>query len=142
MTKLARESYILIGLCLADLISTLCVLSSGDAIEGNPIMSAFLALGVVPFIFAKAALVALPLIILEWARRRSPQFVSSMLRLTIVLYLGFYGAGVWRLNSVNPMERPADRLTDAKIEWAAATPTPTELTEARVAMQQRTAQLP
>jgi hypothetical protein len=142
MRKLSRESYILIGLCIADLISTLWLLAGGDAVEGNPIMNAVLSAGVAPFVMAKFAFVAVPLAIFEWARRRRPEFVLAMLRVTIVLYVSVYGAGVWRLNRSSPEERAQSAALEATAAWAAAIPTPEELGEARLRRLSRTAQLP
>jgi hypothetical protein len=131
MKTLARESFVLVGLCVADLASTLWLVSRGAAVEGNPAMGAFLSIGVVPFIAAKIALVALPLGILEWARRRQPEFVNSMLRLTIVLYIGVYGAGVWRLNADKARLAHADSTYEAAIEREAAIPVLVKLHETR-----------
>ena len=101
--KIAPESYVLAGVCLLDLLTTLFWVSYRDAAEGNPIMAFYLHHGGTPaFIAAKVVLCAPPLFIAEWARRMRPRFVRSMLRLGIIAYLALYGAGVAQLNQEPP----------------------------------------
>ena len=97
--KLARESWALAVICTVDLITTIYLVQNHGAAEANPVMRYFLELGYVAFIIAKAFMFVIPLAILEWARRRQPAFVRGMLRVGIVLYLGSYGAVVWRINA-------------------------------------------
>jgi hypothetical protein len=97
--RIAFESYILAAICLLDLATTVFWVSYRNASEGNPLMDWYLRSGGTPaFIAVKVVLCALPLFIAEWARRTSPKFVHSMLRLGIVAYIGLYGLGVIHVN--------------------------------------------
>ncbi len=96
--RLARESWILIVICLADLVTTLWLVSRYGASEGNGLMRYYLGMGTLPFIFAKFVMFGAPLLVLEWARRHRPAFVRNMMRCAILLYVGMYGVGVWRIN--------------------------------------------
>jgi hypothetical protein len=87
---LARESILLIGICTADLASTLLLLSSGAAVEGNPLMGFYLRYGIGTFVMVKLSLIFLPIFIAEWGKRYKPRFVRNMLRATIAAYLGMY----------------------------------------------------
>ncbi len=109
---ISRESLLLATICVADLITTLWFVRDGNAMEANPIMRHYLELGIWPFVVAKSAMVLGPLVILEWARTRRPRFVTSMLRLGILLYLGSYGAVVWRINQPDQYDNmtPAQRV--------------------------------
>jgi hypothetical protein len=131
MARVSREGYVILGLCLVDLVLTLWLLSNGAITEGNPLMAGFLSLGVVPFIGAKIATMAMPLVVLEWARRQRPEFGSMMLRLTIVLYICCYSAGVCRLNASALGARSDDRWQHEITRWAAERPTRAEIAAAR-----------
>ena len=84
-----RESLFLIGICTADLISTLLLLGKGAA-EGNPLMGFYLRYGIGTFVMVKLSLIFLPIFIAEWGKRYKPRFVRNMLRATIATYLGMY----------------------------------------------------
>ena len=87
---LTRESIFLIGICTADLASTLLLISSGGAVEGNPIMAFYLRYGIGTFVMVKLSLVFLPIFVAEWGKQYKPRFVRLMLRATIATYLGMY----------------------------------------------------
>lgn len=87
---LTKESLILIGICIVDLVSTLFLLNTRAALEGNPLMAFYLSYGIGAFIMAKLTLVVLPVFIVEWSRQFRPKFVRSMLRAAIVAYLAAY----------------------------------------------------
>ncbi len=108
--KLARESWVLIAICLADLVSTLVFVHAHGAQEANPIMQPFLLMGVIPFILAKSVFVFGPLYVMEWARRRRPKFVLCMMRVCIALYVSSYGAVVYRINSPGPDHMSANEM--------------------------------
>jgi hypothetical protein len=97
--KLARETWILSAICILDLTTTIWLVSHHGAREGNQVMSYFLDLGYIPFALAKLLMCLAPLALLEWARRRNPKFVLKMLRCGIVLYLGIYCVGVYKINA-------------------------------------------
>lgn len=101
--KLAKESWILIVICIADLIITLALLTKG-AVEANPWMKSYLEMGVGYFILIKVMFVIGPIAILEWARRHRPQFVKQMSRLAIAAYLASYFSFMVRYNVI-PISR-------------------------------------
>lgn len=90
MMTLTRESLLLIGICTADLASTLFLLQNGIAREGNPLMSYYLKHGIGTFVMIKLSLVFLPIFIAEWCKQFKPRFVRFMLRATIAVYVGSY----------------------------------------------------
>ena len=85
-----RESLFLIGICTADLISTLLLIGAGGAAEGNPLMGFYLRYGIGTFVMVKLSLIVFPIFIAEWGKQYRPRFVRSMLRATIAVYLGLY----------------------------------------------------
>ena len=97
---LSTESMVLCGICLADLASTIFLVSYRGAIEGNPLMSYYLDHGIATFILAKLTLFAFPLFIIEWARRHRPKFAIMASRACIGLYLFAYISTVVQLNGM------------------------------------------
>ncbi len=87
---LTRESMVLIAICAADLLSTLFLLQSHGAREGNPLMAFYLRYGVGTFVMMKLTLMILPVFIAEWSKQYRPRFVRLMLRTAIVTYVGTY----------------------------------------------------
>src|SRR5690349_18137079 len=96
--KIARESWVIAAIGMADLITTIIFIRHHNAQEANPLFKHIWDMGLPAFIIAKLICVTGPLMILEWARRRNPRFVSMALRCVIVGYLGLYGVGVFHLN--------------------------------------------
>lgn len=92
--NLAGESYVFAGVCLLDLLFTAWLVSTGRAVEGNPVMAYYLSRGWPALIAAKTTMVALPLFVIEWASRYHPVFARRMLRVGIGVYLGLYVAAV------------------------------------------------
>ena len=88
---LAKESYIILAICLLDLILTGWLIDTKRATEGNPIMSYYLSNnGIGMMIAAKMVLIAMPLFVAEWARRYRPRFVHRALRIAIAIYISLY----------------------------------------------------
>ena len=87
---LMKESVVLIGICLADLLATLFLIGNNGAKEGNPLMAFYLRAGTGTFVVAKLALLFLPIFIAEWCRQFKPRFVRRMLQLAIFGYVGMY----------------------------------------------------
>ncbi len=85
-----KESVILIGICLFDLLTTLFLLGNNHATEGNPLMAYYLKGGAGTFVAAKLILLFLPIFIAEWCRQFRPNFVQKMLRGAIIGYVGIY----------------------------------------------------
>jgi hypothetical protein len=96
--QLCKESKIVAGLCVADLISTLVFMRSHEASEANMVMRFYLQYGMGAFIGAKCLLFLPALLIAEWYRHRNPRLITGTLRLVILLYVGLYGVGVYTLN--------------------------------------------
>ncbi len=88
--KLTRESMILIALCVVDLVSTLILLRTNAAREGNPLMAFYLRYGVGTFVLMKLTLIFLPVFVAEWSKQYRPRFVRTMLRAAIVTYAAMY----------------------------------------------------
>jgi hypothetical protein len=85
-------------ICIADMIYTLLLVRSGQAIEANPILAPFMAHGIGCFFAAKTVLDVIPLCLLEHLRSKRPIFVKKMLRVGIATYLLSYGIGVVKIN--------------------------------------------
>jgi len=91
---LAKESCVLLVICLLDFLSTAWLIITDRAIEGNPLMSFYLSNGWETLVGVKILLVALPIFVAEWGRRYRPRFVRRALRFAIAAYLGIYAAAL------------------------------------------------
>lgn len=98
MMKLAKETWIIAAIGVADLVTTIIFIRHHGAQEANPVFRHYWDMGLFAFVAAKCTCLAGPLFILEWARRRRPRFVSWALRAAIMGYVGMYGIGFVRLN--------------------------------------------
>jgi hypothetical protein len=96
--KIAKETWIILAIGLADLATTIIFIQQHGAQEANPLFKRYWEMGLAAFVAAKFALLVGPLYVLEWARPRNPRFVSWALRSAIVAYLMMYGVGYVRLN--------------------------------------------
>lgn len=96
--KIARESWIIATIGLADLVTTIVFIRHHGAQEANPVFRRFWEMGLIAFILAKLACLIGPIYVLEWARTRSTQFVKLASRAVIFAYLIMYGIGVAHLN--------------------------------------------
>jgi hypothetical protein len=113
--RLSKQTYILAGICLMDLCSTVWLLQQHGAAEANPLMSYFLAQGVFAFAIAKITLTIVPLGTLEWAKRRRPVFVNRSLNAAVGAYMLFYIFGVMNANG-GPSVAEATRIVNADPE--------------------------
>jgi hypothetical protein len=86
----AAETCILLIICLPDLMSTVWLIVTNQAIEGNPVMAFYLENGLGTAVAVKLLIAISALFIAEWARRRSPRFVHGLLRFAIAAYVGIY----------------------------------------------------
>ncbi len=114
--RIAKETWLICFLGIADLITTILFIRQNGGQEANPLFRQYWEMGTCAFVAAKLVMLAGPLCILEWARRRNPQFVSWALRGVIVGYLTMYGIGYCRLNGPSAY---ADELKRVSV-----TPTP------------------
>lgn len=112
---LTRESQVLMAICAFDLASTLMLLYTGSASEGNPLMAYYLKYGVGTFVMMKLTLIFLPIFIAEWSRQYRPRFVRLMLRTAIAAYLGIYLVLFLTINvGAQPDHKPPVAPTDAQ----------------------------
>ena len=111
--QISRESKILAGICLLDLVSTVWLVISGMAGEANPILRFYLDQGLAWFILMKCLLVIAPVYVLEMLRERRPRFIRGLLRACIALYLLCYGLGVWQVNQ----QDSAANASSAPTQW-------------------------
>jgi len=117
---LCTESWAIILVCTADLLTTIALLSRGLAEEGNPIMRYYLEHGLIPFALAKLVLVAAPVVIIEWGRRHRPRTVKTLARVGVLGYLTLYASMFFTINV--PSMMTAARFDKEAIEMPAATP--------------------
>ena len=96
--RISIESYAIAFIALLDLVVTIMLVGGEHAYEGNPLMRYYLGHGVGFFVFAKLVFTAMPIIILEWARRHRPDFVRRVSRLAIAGYVGFYAVMFVKVN--------------------------------------------
>ncbi len=96
--KISRESLILAGIGVIDLVTTIVLIRGHGAEEANPLFRKCWEMGILTFVVVKLGFLIGPLMTLEWARRRNPRFVSFALRGAIAAYIMFYGVGFLRLN--------------------------------------------
>lgn len=116
--NIARESYALVLVCLADLVSTIFFVSYRSATEGNPLMAYYLSHSLGAFVGIKLVLCLMPLFLMEYARQHRPQSARLGLRVALAGYLFSYVAGVSQLNpAVQPIGRPApSSVTNARYQ--------------------------
>jgi hypothetical protein len=97
--RIARETWVILGIGLADLITTIVFIQNDGAQEANPLFRSFLEMGLLAFIMAKIICLGGPLLVLEWARTRRPRFTIVASRSVILVYLLMYGVGTYRANA-------------------------------------------
>ncbi|MCS7064706.1 MAG: DUF5658 family protein, partial [Fimbriimonadales bacterium] len=95
---LCAESWAIILVCLADLLTTIVLLTRGLAEEGNPIMRYYLRYGLIPFALAKLVLVIAPVVIIEWGRQHRPRTVRTLARVGVLGYLVLYAGMFFTIN--------------------------------------------
>ncbi|HZT42523.1 MAG TPA: DUF5658 family protein [Chthonomonadaceae bacterium] len=97
--KISPESWVLIAIGTADLVTTVLWIRQGNAQEANPLFKYYLNQGLLAFIVAKYVCLLGPILVMEWARRYKPRFVQWALRGAVLAYVGLYGLGVARVNN-------------------------------------------
>ena len=109
--KIAKETWIILAIGMADLATTILFIQHNGAEEANPIFRQYWEMGLAAFVGAKIVLLVGPLSILEWARHHRPRFVAWALRSAIVAYVVMYGVGYFRLNHA-----PTEEISFADME--------------------------
>lgn len=110
--RMAKETWLILLIGLADLGSTVYLVRRGLALEANPIMAWYLLnYGILVFGMAKLALLIAPLVILEWARKVKPVIGYMGLRIALVGYVIMYIGVVLQLNQP---------LIERKVTWQLA----------------------
>lgn len=81
------ETTALVALGCADLLLTVYLVATNKAREANPLFAPILThFGPAGFALSKALLLAVPVVLLEWTRRRRPRLARTALRWALVLY--------------------------------------------------------
>ncbi len=103
--RIARETYILAALCMADLLSTMYLLINHLAFEANPLFGAILTLpyGLWLFALAKIALTTFSVCALEYARKYEQHYVKVATWIGICVYVSAYVIG-WYMTNVPPSQ--------------------------------------
>jgi hypothetical protein len=96
--RLSKESILLIGIGSLDLTSTLIWVQNHGAQEANPLFQHYMEMGPIWFAAMKIVMLAAPIFLLEWARRRRPNFTRYASRFAACAYLLMYIVGVSKLN--------------------------------------------
>ena len=93
-----NAALLLVG--FADLITTIFWVTTGQAIEFNPIMASVLKAGIPCFVFAKVSTLVAYVGVMEWYRRsRSYAFAQMVGRVTVTAYLSIYTISLAIVNS-------------------------------------------
>jgi hypothetical protein len=111
--KISKESWVILAIGFADLISTLVWVGRHGAGEANPLFAHYLSMGPLWFSLMKVVLLAGPIFILEWAKHRRPRFTRYASRFAIAAYLVMYGVGFYRLNH-DPARQQAQLALEAE----------------------------
>jgi len=100
--RLARETWLLLAVGLADLASIIYLVRNELVHEANPVMTWYLIhFGVWAFCAAKTLMLVCPVVILEWVRLFKPYLGRWALRIALLGYVTLYLAVVWRANEAH-----------------------------------------
>ncbi|MGQ9525445.1 MAG: DUF5658 family protein [Armatimonadota bacterium] len=92
-------SFILAGLCAVDTTVTAVLVAGGLCGEANPVLAYYLAhFGLTVMCAVKAGLSLVPIVLLEWGRRRSPAFATAAIRTAVFAYTAGYVLAVLLTN--------------------------------------------
>lgn len=87
----------LVAIGLFDLIATIMLFGAGFG-EGNPIFARLLHLGPWAFVMAKAAFLAGPILIIEYARQHHPESAEQATWIAFVAYAALFSVQLLRIN--------------------------------------------
>ena len=89
--NISPANALLFAVGLTDLLTTIYWVSTGQAVEVNPIMAALLRSGLGVFVMVKLATLLAYVGVMEWyRRRRNPAFARVMGNVALFGYLGIY----------------------------------------------------
>lgn len=103
--RILPETWALVGICIADMLQTVYVVTHGLAVEANPMLAAAMDKSPWAFMALKSVSFVAPLGAVELLRPRSPEFIRLALRLGAVGYLAVYLVGSLHINNVLPIGR-------------------------------------
>lgn len=91
-THVLPETRALAAIGCVDLLATVYFISTEQASEANPMMAGILDnFGPVGFVVFKALMLAVPLVIVELARKKNPSFVQRALKIGVGAYVVLLG---------------------------------------------------
>jgi membrane-bound metal-dependent hydrolase YbcI (DUF457 family) len=96
--RIGRGSWVLLAICLVDLVTTVIAVGLWGVEEANPFMAFFLDKGLAVFCAAKLTSFIPAVLVLEWYRRRNPRFVSTILKGAVAAYATLYIVLFWAVN--------------------------------------------
>ncbi len=86
------ETRALAAIGCVDLLATVYFISTEQASEANPLMAGILDnSGPIGFVIFKALMLAIPLIVVELARKKNPIFVQKALKVGVGAYVALLG---------------------------------------------------
>ncbi len=112
-----KHTAVLATIGLADLASTLYLVTWCDAGEANPMMARLLERSPILFAVAKIAILVVGLGIIEYAWRKQPAAALRAAKAGIVGYLALYAVGVFHANNVEGPPRYGTRAAQADQVW-------------------------
>ncbi|MCE5199384.1 MAG: DUF5658 family protein [Armatimonadota bacterium] len=90
---------ILLVIGLADLVSTMFWLHTGQVIEANPVMATLLSASLPLFVLTKLGTLLAYVGVMEWYRRhKNPQFAQIVASITVTAYVGIYAVSFCMVN--------------------------------------------
>lgn len=94
------ETFLLLGICMFDMLQTVYVVRSGLAIEANPVLASAMSYSPWAFISLKSVTFLAPLGAVELLRPRNPGFVRLALKFGAYGYLLVYLFGTLHINKM------------------------------------------
>lgn len=89
----------LVGIGLFDLVVTIALMGQGLG-EGNPLFRWLLQFGPWAFVIGKALLLAIPVLVLEFARKSHPESAEQGTWIAVVAYAAFLGVQLLRIGAI------------------------------------------
>lgn len=97
--SLLPTNILLLIVGLADLITTIFWLHSGQAIEMNPLMAGVLSISMLLFVAVKISTLGAFVAVIEWYRRhRSASLARFTSKATLIAYIGIYSMSFLAVN--------------------------------------------